>query len=162
MGRPAPRSQRANALLGIADALAVFLGKRGGAEHACLTRLWEHWEMVMGEDLAGLAKPLGHKKDVLLIAAEDSMAAQDIVMQASEVLERANAFMNEPYFSRIQVELTMGRLDLSNALPASRPAPPDYRIDRPHNLGGLSGKLDPDSPVAQCYEAYLQYFSRIE
>lgn len=162
MGKITHRSQRVNALQSITDALTSFMNKRGGLEHLHLTRLWEHWEMVMGHDLAALARPLGHKKDVLLIAAEDSMAAQDIAMQATEVLERANAFMNESYFSRIQVELAMRRKDLSAPMPTMRPAPPEYQIARPKNLGALSGKLDPESPVAQCYEAYLQYFSRIQ
>lgn len=116
--------------------------------------------MVMGQDLASLGAPLGHKKDVLVIAAEDSMAAQDLAMQANEVLERINSFMQGPYFSRIQVELAMGRNDLSRPVPPLRPKPPDYKPSRPEKLGALSDKLDPSSPVAQCYRAYLQYFSR--
>lgn len=160
MGKPAPRSHRVNALMSITDALAGFLDKRGGREHARLTHLWAHWEMVMGEELASLAIPLGHKKDALLLAAEDSMAAQDIVMQSGEVLERVNAFMNEPYFSRIQVELVMGRSDLSRARPELRPRPPEQRIAKPENLGSLQGTFDSASPVARCYDAYLKYFSR--
>lgn len=160
MGKIAPRSRRVNALMSITDALAAFLDKRGGKEHARLDLLWEHWGMVMGEELAGLAIPLGHKKDVLLLAAEDSMAAQDIAMQSGEVLERVNAFMNEPYFSRIQVELVMGRHDLSRARPALRPRPSDYHVPRPENLGSLQGAFEPASPVARCYEAYLRYFYR--
>ncbi|MCC8194279.1 MAG: DUF721 domain-containing protein [Deltaproteobacteria bacterium] len=144
----------------ITDALSIFLDKRGGKEHARLTMLWEHWNMVMGEDLASLAAPLGHKKDVLLLAAEDSMAAQEIAMQSGEVLERVNAFMSGRYFSRIQVELVMGRNDLSRASPALRPQPPEYRAPKPERLGALKGALDPESPVARCYEAYLRYFSR--
>lgn len=160
MGKPASRSQRVLALRSASDALTDFLAKRGGAEHARLTLLWEHWTMVMGRDLSSLGVPLGHKKDVLVIAAEDSMAAQDMAMQAGEVLERANAFMRGPYFSRIQVELVMGRNDLSRAMPPLRPRPGDYKPKRPADLGGLAGKLDPASPVTPCYEAYLRYFSR--
>ena len=146
--------------MSITAALTTFLGKRSGAEHAHLTRLWEHWDMVMGEDLAALASPLGHKKDVLLLAAEDSMAAQDIAMRTEEILERVNAFMNERYFSRVQVELPMGRQDLSRSAPPLRPRPPDYQAPRPENLGDLKKTLPPDSPVGQCYQAYLRYFSR--
>ncbi len=102
MGRIAPRSRRVNALKSITEALADFLDKHGGGEHGRLTHLWEHWEMVMGGELASLAIPLGHKKDTLILAAEDSMAAQDIAMQSGEVLERANAFKNQPYLSRIK------------------------------------------------------------
>ena len=162
MGRPTPRSYRTNALMSITDALSAFLTKRGGEEHSRLTMLWEHWEMVMGTELASLAIPLGHKKETLRLAAEDSMAAQDIVMQSCEILERVNAFMNETYFSRIQVELVMGRNDLSHKLPELRPKPPEYRAPKPEDLGALHGSFDPDSPVTRCYEAYLRYFSRLK
>lgn len=149
------------ALISAAGALAAFMQKNGGAERALLNRLWEHWEMVMGRDMAALAAPIGHKKDVLLLAAEDSMAAQDIAMQAGDALERVNAFMGRPYFSRIQVELAMGRSDLSRPSGAVRPKPPEYRVPRPENLGSLLGKFDDNaSPVARCYEAYLRYFTR--
>jgi len=161
MGRPAPRSRRTLALKSAADALAEFMRKNGGAERAFLIRLWEHWEMVMGKDLAALAMPIGHKKDVLILAAEDSMAAQDIAMQAGDILEWVNTFMGRKYFSRIQVELVMGRNDLSRPLGELRPKPPEHRVPRPENLGSLLGKFDdPASPVARCYEAYLRYFSR--
>lgn len=146
--------------MSVTDALSVFLNKRGGEEHTRLTMLWDHWEMVMGAELASLAIPLGRKKEVLHLAAEDSMAAQDIVMQSGEILERANAFMNETYFSRIQVELVMGRNDLSLKRPEIRPIPPEYHAPRPKGLGALRGSFEPESPVARCYEAYLRYFSR--
>lgn len=162
MVRTTPRSFRTNALMSAADAIAALLAKRSGGERTRLTQLWDHWRMVMGDDIASLAIPLGHKKDVLLLATEDSMAAQDIVMQSGEILQRANAFMDERYFSRIQVELIMGRTDLSVARPELRPRPGDYRAPRPKNLGSLQGALPPDSPVARCYEAYLRYFSRTE
>lgn len=162
MGKIAPRVARVNALCSITEALSAFLEKRGGKERTRLTLLWDHWEMVMGEELSSLAIPLGHRKDVLVIAAEDSMAAQDIAMQADEVLLRVNAFMNENYFSRIQVELVMGRNDLSRNLPDTRPAPPIIKPRKPDQLGTLSGALDPESPVTKCYEAYCRYFSRTE
>ncbi|CAK7063598.1 MAG: hypothetical protein DELT_01537 [Desulfovibrio sp.] len=160
MGKIAPRSSRVNALCSITDALAVFLDQRGGRERARLTLLWDHWEMVMGKDLAAIAIPLGHKKDALFIAAEDSMAAQEIAMQADEVLLRANAFMNGHVFSRVQVELVMGRNDLSRTAPVLREPPPEYETKKPEQLGSLIGVLDPESPVTKCYEAYVRYFSR--
>lgn len=162
MGKIAPRSSRVNALRGITEALSAFLEKYDAKEHSRLTLLWSHWKMVMGEELSSLAMPLGHKKDVLIIAAEDSMAAQDIAMQADEVLARANAFMNANYFSRIQVELAMGRYDLSRGAHDVRQRPLDRKPPKPDKLGSLSGVIDPESPVGKCYEAYLRFFSRTE
>ncbi len=160
MGRPDPRSRRTMALRNIREALSAFLDKRDNGEHLHLTRLWAHWDMVMGKHLAALGSPLGHRKDTLLIAVEDSMAAQDLVMQAQEILERANAFMDGPFFSRIQVELSMGRSDLARPV-AMRSPPPAPRLPRPEKLGSLLGVLDPASPVGRGYEAYVRYFSRM-
>ncbi len=160
MGRPDPRSRRVMALRSIREALSAFLDKRDAGEHLHLTRLWDHWEMVMGKHLAALGAPLGHRKGTLLIAAEDPMAAQDLAMQAQEILERVNAFMDGPFFSRIQIELGMGRSNL--AKPSTlRPPPPETRPPRPEHLGGLMGSFDPASPVGRSYEAYVRYFSRI-
>lgn len=162
MRKFAPRGTRVNSLCSINGALSAFLEKHGGKAYARLTLLWDHWDMVMGEDLSSLAIPLGHKKDVLIIAAEDSMAAQDIAMQADEVLLRVNAFMNESYFSRIKVELVMGRTDLSRNAPHTRTPPPLLKPQKPDQLGNLVGMLDPESPVTKCYEAYCRYFSRAQ
>jgi hypothetical protein len=162
MGKIAPRYNRVNALRSINEVLSEFLEKRGGNERARLTLLWDHWKMVMGEKLSSLTMPLGHKKDVLVIATKDSMAAQDLAMQADEVLLRVNTFMNENYFSRIQVELVMGRNDLSRNHPEERVAPSVIKPQKPDQLGTLSGALDPESPVTKCYEAYCRYFSRAE
>ncbi len=147
------------ALRSIREALSAFLDKQGG-EQLHLTRLWEHWDMVMGRELAALGSPLGHRKDVLLLAAEDPMAAQDLVMQTQEILERANAFMDGPFFARVQVEQTMGRPDLAKPVRAA-PPPPAPPPRRPENLGGLVGVLDPSSPVGRCYMEYIRYFSRL-
>ncbi|GHV54091.1 hypothetical protein FACS1894206_06120 [Deltaproteobacteria bacterium] len=160
MGKIAPRSKRNMVMRSLSDALDDFLASHGGKEHARLTQLWQHWGMVMGSDLADMAVPLGHKKDVLLVAAEDSMAAQDIAMQGGEILERVNAFMSANYFSRVQVELVMGRGNLSKPLAPLRKKPARYRVRRPENLGSLRGAFDSAPSIARCYEAYLRYFSR--
>ncbi len=154
------RYKRAFAMRSMADALTAFLDKRGGGERLLHARLWEHWEMVMGPELACLGVPLGQRKETLLIGAPDSMAAQELAMQAGEILERVNAFMDRPCFSKVQVELMMGRTDLSRHAPAARPVPPPPAFPKPERLGGLAGQMDPASPVARCYEAYVRFFSR--
>ena len=159
MGKIASRIQRTLALRSAADALDAFLEKHGGRDRAHISRLWEHWEMVLGQELASLASPLGHRKDTLIVAAEDSMAAQDIAMQAQDVLERVNAFMNSAFFSRLQVELVMGRSDLSRPVAIRRPPPPIPRPQKPEPFGSLTG-YDPLSPAGQCYDTFRRLFSR--
>lgn len=154
------RYRRTFAMRTITEALTDFLDKRDAAERFHQVRLWEHWEMVMGPELASLGSPLGQRKETLLIGAEDPMAAQELVMQAGEILERVNAFMDRPCFTRVQVELMMGRGDLSLYKPRIAPAPPKVELARPEQLGGLTGVLDPSSPVGRCYDAYLRFFDR--
>lgn len=116
----------------IADALKEYLNARGAKNQFQLARLWENWEMVMGPDLAALAFPLGQRKGILLVGAEDNMAAQDLSYMSPEILERVNAFMDGPFFNRVEVHLLFGRtpLDTTRVVvpPSSRvPLPPPAR-----------------------------------
>ena len=84
---------------------------------------------------------------------------QEVSLQSPDILERVNAFMDRPFFHKIRVQLMQGQRSLAEVRPR-RPArtvvsePPP----RPPRLGALKGKLDPNSPVARCYEAYLAMF----
>jgi len=120
---------------------------------ARLARLWQNWSMVMGQELALLAWPLGEHKGVLLIGGEDAMAMQDLVMLRDEILERANAFMDKAFFTDMHVSLSLGKRPLDGL------APPPPRRRLPGNLPRLDGSAlqgsDPDSPAARCYAAFL-------
>lgn len=142
------------------EAVPALLDAMGGKERRHLCALWTHWNLVMG-DMEGLGFPLGHKDATLVIGAEDSMALQELSLRSVEILERANAFMDAAFFERVKVELMQGRRDLATP----RPAPPAPALrntlpPRPAKLGSLRGKLDPSSPVGQCYEAYLALFEK--
>ncbi|MFQ8735075.1 MAG: hypothetical protein ACLSAH_02505 [Bilophila wadsworthia] len=73
-----------------------------------------------------------------------------------EILERVNAFMDAPVFDRVELRLVMGDRPLDqmpDIQPSTRvrPAPP-----RPRQLGAHLEEMNPDSPVARCYAAYLR------
>ncbi len=73
-----------------------------------------------------------------------------------EILERVNAFMDAPVFDKVELRLVMGDRPLDQApdiQPSTRvrPAPP-----RPRHLGAHLEEMNPDSPVARCYAAYLR------
>ena len=118
-----------------------------------LTSLWRHWSMVMGPELAPLAWPLGERKGVLLVGGEDAMAMQELVMMRDEMLERANAFMDERIFTEVHVSLSLGKRPLDGL------TPPPTRERVPKILPKLDGSAlrwaDPDSPAARCYAAFL-------
>ncbi len=162
--RRGPRPRRKGggpALAG--DLLAALLAALGGgAERARLSLLWQNWEQVMGPELAPLALPLGHHKDMLLIGAEDAMLMQELHLMSGEILERVNAFMENPFFTSVKVTLVLGKNVLNTAAPPSpteetsrgeqSDAQPTLRPVRPS--GSFLAGMDPASPVARCYARF--------
>ncbi|WP_022654999.1 DUF721 domain-containing protein [uncultured Desulfovibrio sp.] len=144
-------------------ALLPALG--GGPERARLGMLWQNWEQVMGPELAPLALPLGHHKDMLLIGAEDAMLMQELHLMSGEILKRVNAFMENPLFTSVKVTLVLGKNVLNTASPTppgkmpgreQSDAAPDVRhalqVVRPS--GSFLASMDPASPVARCYARF--------
>ena len=120
---------------------------------------------VMTSVLAGLgvapgqgARPMGHHRDLLLIGAEDAMLAQELHLMADEILERVNAFMEQPFFSAIKVSLLMGKAGLDKtAARTTAPARPPRSIPEPPNAHGLYLEaMDPTSPVARAYARFVR------
>ena len=142
--------------------IASVLSSLGTGEKAMLCRLWQNWDMVMGEELAELAIPLGARNDLLVIGGEDNMVLQELSYMKEEILERVNAFMgvplSSPCFCRVELQLLLGRRPL-NLVPdiypseRRRPAP-----SMPPGLGGPLQEMRPDSPVTRAYLAYLTMF----
>ncbi|NCB21791.1 MAG: DUF721 domain-containing protein [Deltaproteobacteria bacterium] len=128
-----------------------------GEGRARLQQLWLNWEMVMGPDLAPLARPMGHHHDLLLIGAEDAMLAQELHLMAEEILERVNAFMEQPFFSAIKVSLLMGKAGLDKTAvrtTASTRAAMPARPEPPNAHGLYLEAMDPTSPVARAYARF--------
>lgn len=153
-GKPGGRHRpRAEAPSPAADVLHSVLAGLGGTEiRARLTALWQCWPVVMGPELAPLAMPLGQHKGMLLVGAEDAMLLQELQMQANELLERANAFMGEDFFSSVRLSLALGKPRLDRA-PSPLPAP--LRLPAPPPPSGvLLSQMDADSPVARCYARF--------
>lgn len=155
---PVPAGEVLNAVL---SGLGVNAAQ-AQARHR-LAHLWENWQMVMGPELGTVARPLGHHKDLLLIGAEDAMLAQELHLMSGELLERANAFMEEPFFGGIKVSLLMGRPGLD--VTAQQPLPeeeqgwraPRRRMPEPVQASGIFlGGMDPASPVARAYARFAE------
>ncbi len=136
-------------------ALERFLKRIGKPEQVLLTRLWQHWDMVMGPDIACLAWPLGSKNGVLLVGGEDAMSMQEISYMHHEILERANAFMGSAFFSAVKVRLSLDKTPLHEAvLPR---AIHKVHLGPPQKLSGkYLASMPSDSPVARCYARYVQ------
>jgi hypothetical protein len=130
--------------------------KKGGLR---LVRLWLEWENIVGPEVAELAKPLGHKDGTLIMHTEDAIAAQQLTYFAPEILARVNAFLGQEVFDKVRFELLNGRVPLGEKR-RERPQASPLRVQRPPKLGGLAGKLDPDSAVGRCYMAYVKRFAQ--
>ena len=143
--RRGPRPRRKGggpALAG--DLLAALLAALGGgAERARLSLLWQNWEQVMGPELAPLALPLGHHKDMLLIGAEDAMLMQELHLMSGEILERVNAFMENPFFTSVKVTLVLGKNVLNTAAPPSPTEETSRGEQSDAQPSGLSGPAVP-------------------
>ncbi|MHC1700561.1 MAG: DUF721 domain-containing protein [Humidesulfovibrio sp.] len=130
--------------------------KKGGL---VLVRLWREWASVVGPEVAELARPLGHKEGTLLLYTEDAIAAQQLTYFTPEILARVNGFLGQEVFDKVRFELLNGRVPLGENRRERRQASP-LRVQRPPILGGLAGKLDPESAVGRCYMAYVKRFTQ--
>lgn len=144
------------------SALTRFLQDRDGdGTHYHLTRLWKHWPEVVGDHIAEVASPMGHRKTTLIVGVEDHMVMQELVHYSPAILEQVNEFLGMNFFDKVHVDLIGDHVSL-DALPQSKREAHPLEPERPAELGGLLGKLDPDSPLAKCYRAYVEYFARRE
>lgn len=129
--------------------------KKGGLR---LVRLWPEWAEVVGPEVAELAQPLGHREGTLILHTQDAIAAQELTYFVPEILSRVNGFLGQEVFDKVRFELLGGRVPLGESQKEGPKAPPQ-RLKRPSSLGGLVGKLDPDSSVGRCYLAYVKWFT---
>ena len=78
---------------------------------------------------------------------------------ADEILERVNAFMEQPFFSAIKVSLLMGKPGLDKtAVRTSAPLRPARlaRPEPPEAHGLYLEAMDPSSPVARAYARFVR------
>jgi hypothetical protein len=146
----------------LADGLLFSLlsryDRKGGMR---LVRLWREWAEVVGPDIASLARPVGHKDGALILAAEDSVAAQQLSFYAPELLARVNEFFGEEIFDKVRFELLDGRAPLDGFSALAGEPDTETRRTKPQRLpqvGGLVGQVDTESAVGRCYLAYVRRY----
>ncbi|WP_027721100.1 DUF721 domain-containing protein [Maridesulfovibrio zosterae] len=150
-----PRQRKVRSLN---EAMGQFVSVMDGEYKLMIPRLWKAWPDLMGE-LAEFAKPLGHRKTTLILAAEDSVAAQELSYFAPEILERINSFFGKEVFDKVLFELLNGRVPL-DGYELNRTEFKRAKIKKPGKLGGLKDKFDPESAVGRCYLKYVRLFEK--
>lgn len=137
----------------------TFFSSHKGRQNLHTVHLWENWNMVLGEELALLALPLGIQDRTLIIGAEDNMLMHELSFQLPEILERVNAFMNEEFFTKARLELLQNRTPL---YPPQKPVTGASQVRepriKPENLGSLLPQMNPDSYVGRAYISYVKSF----
>lgn len=161
-----PRGRKGNRVKDVRHAAAALRLALERLEQTCrcgeqgkLRELWRNWSMVMGDELSLLALPLGQRSGILLVGAEDHLVMQELSFCTPEILERVNAFMDTPFFHKVELHLHMGEevLDQPAQITSST-----YERPQPQRPAGLDGtfahtrNLNPDSPVVRSYAAYLK------
>ncbi|BDQ33566.1 DUF721 domain-containing protein [Pseudodesulfovibrio portus] len=147
---------RANTTKKVGKALPRFLDRLDTTGGFALVRLWRAWDDIMG-DMAQFARPLGHRRTTIILAADDPIVMQEAQYLAPMLLQKINAFLSEEVFDKIVFELLNGRVPLDGAIRPEAPEPP-RKLKKPKKLGDLNEELDPDSPVGRCYRAYQRVF----
>ncbi len=140
----------------VSEALDSILGTPEAALELAIARLWRHWPQILGEDIAAMIRPLGHRQTTMLLGATNSMVMQEFSYFAQNILDKANEFLGNAYFQKVQIELMAGRPALDESLLPKIPPPP--KPPEPDVLGNLLPCMDPSSPVTSCYRAYVKHF----
>ena len=146
-----------------AEGWRLLLYRLGGQEQGKLVHLWKNWDYIMGEEIAALGRPCGHKEHAgdraghraLHIGADDSMALQELSLRGPEILERANTAMGSEFFTEVKTFLLQGKTGLVRESAPVAPLQPDRQVFEGPPIGGLIGKLSPDSPITRCYETFV-------
>ena len=150
------RPGRANKVRRMGSALPNFLDGLDTTGGHALVRLWRAWDDLMGE-MAQVARPLGHRRSTIILAAGDPVVMQEAQYIAPLILEKINTFLGEEVFDKVVFELLNGRVPLDGAIRPEAVEPP-RKLKKPRDLGELNEELDPDSPVGKCYRAYQRMF----
>ncbi len=143
------------------EVLQTLLNRSRSGREVMLAELWRHWNQVLGPSLSGLALPLGHRQATLLIAAEDNLVMQELSFLAPEILDRVNAFLDEPLFNEVRFSL-LGKqrpLNAGSQTGLPREALPVISTPSPEHLGALWESMTPDTPLGRCYRAYVKRFA---
>ncbi|MFO8033376.1 MAG: DUF721 domain-containing protein [Desulfohalobiaceae bacterium] len=139
---------------------SFFCSRGAGANNLRLARLWINWGQVLGQELAELARPLGHKDRTLILGAEDSVVMQELSYYRQDILDKVEDFLGWRPFDKIKLELlnnkaSLDMVGLENTWKAtSRTA--GHLQPRKAEL-----ELDPESAVGSCYQAYKRMLSEL-
>jgi hypothetical protein len=135
-----------------------------------LAALWASWRDIVGDELAELAKPLGHSRTTLLLGVEDPMVMQEMHFHAPEILKAVNASLGEVFFDNVRLDLLGGRSSLDvlarspvegrQAVPRQLPQVAMGADIQPEELGQDARDFSNIPAIERCYRAYARFLKQ--
>ncbi len=96
----------------IATALDKYLQAKGLNKELQIAKLWTCWADIIGSELADMAKPLGKRKNTLVVGAVDNVVMQELVYYSEQILEQIEEFLGWQPFDKVVFELLDTRTSL--------------------------------------------------
>lgn len=123
-----------------------------------IASIWEQWPRIIGSSLQDLARPLGTRKDTLIIGVENSLVMQECLFYSEQILEKVEAYLGWQPFDKIKFELISDTVCLDEIFVTCDFQKQPARI--PDELGNLLETVPEESPVGSCYRTYLKMLGK--
>ena len=89
----------------LSEGLSALLSRGEAGKRRRYYELWRDWPRAVGEDVAALCRPLGHRRGILIAGVEDTVAMQELSYATPEILARVNGYLGENCFDKVQFDL---------------------------------------------------------
>ena len=137
-------------------ALAQYLSGERYRREMDIARLWKHWPELVGDEFAGMVKPLGRQGNALVLGVEDNLLMQEMVYHTDALLDAISSFLGWQPFDNIKYKLLQNRtaldeIDLEKEGAGSRLG----QLPDSSQVGALLDVLPEDTPFGRCYRAYI-------
>ena len=143
----------------ISTALDNFLQRKGLNKELQIAKLWANWSDIIGEELAKMAKPLGKRKETLVIGAVDNVVMQELVYHSEQILEQIEEFLGWKPFDKVVFEL----LDTKSSLDEIK-VRHSYESPRTchttEQMGAYSEGKPEEKNTASSYKAFVEQLGK--
>ncbi len=92
-------------VVSLKEALADFLKERGWDKKIEGYQIIDHWEEVVGEELAQHAQPIKIEEQTLFLRVKSSVWANELNLRKGEIIEKINLKIKEPTISDLRFKV---------------------------------------------------------
>jgi hypothetical protein len=146
----------------LASALETFVSWKQLGSEMDVARIWRSWPDIIGSRLAEMARPLGRRRDALIIGVEDSLVMQELTYFSEEIRERIGEFLGWQPFDKVKFELLEDRTPLNEVQVRHEARLPEQHLPDEEEVGSLLDVLPSNSSFRSCYEAYVRMIKALQ